>query len=179
VTIALRTQQIIAYESGVANTVDPLAGSYFVERLTRDMEDGAMEYFRKIDDMGGMVEAIIQGFPQREIAEASYQYQKAIEERRKIIVGVNDFVSDSPEEPELLYIDDSAERIQKEKLAVVRRERDQARVERALEALRKAAEGTENTMPRIREAVKAYATLGEICDTLRGVFGEYREPATY
>jgi len=176
VTIALRTQQILGYESGVANTPDPLGGSYFVERLTLDMEQGATDYFRRIDEMGGMIAAIEKGFPQSEIANASYQYQRAVEAKEKLVVGVNAFQSE--DQPiELLQIDQAAEEHQVKKLAALRARRDNGRVRKALDALRRAAEGTENAMPFILDAVRAYATLGEICDALREVFGSYQETA--
>jgi len=176
VTIALRTQQILGYESGVANTPDPLGGSYFVERLTLDMEQGAADYFRRIDQMGGMIAAIEKGFPQSEIANASYDYQRAVEAKEKLVVGVNAFQSE--DQPiELLQIDQAAEEHQVKKLAALRARRDNGRVRKALDALRRAAEGTENTMPLILDAVRAYATLGEICDALREVFGSYQETA--
>ncbi len=172
--LALRTQQVLAYESGVTATADPLAGSYFVERMTLDMERECMEYFRKIDAMGGMIAAIERGFPQREIAQASYQYQRAIESREKIIVGVNAFAGDRSR-PEILAIDQTAGERQIEKLQRLRGRRDAGRVERSLAALETAARGTQNLMPSILESVRAYATVGEICDRLRGVFGTYQE----
>jgi methylmalonyl-CoA mutase N-terminal domain/subunit len=176
VTIALRTQQILGYESGVANTPDPLGGSYFVERLTLDMEQAARDYFRQIDGMGGMIAAIENGFPQSEIANASYQYQRAVETKEKLVVGVNAFQSE--DQPiELLQIDQTAEQHQVKKLAALRARRDNGCVRKALDALRRAAEGTENTMPFILDAVRAYATVGEICDAFRGVFGTYQETA--
>ena len=176
VTIALRTQQILGYESGVANTPDPLGGSYFVERLTLDMEQAAGDYFRRIDEMGGMIAAIEKGFPQSEIANASYRYQREVEAKEKLVVGVNAFQSE--DQPiELLQIDQAAEGHQVQKLAALRARRDDARVRKALDALRRAAEGTDNTMPFILDAVRAYATLGEICDALREVFGSYQETA--
>jgi methylmalonyl-CoA mutase N-terminal domain/subunit len=175
-TLALRTQQIIAYESGVINTVDPLGGSYFVEALTNEVEEGAHEYIRKIDALGGMVAAIERSYPQREIAEASYRYQQAVDRKEKIIVGVNEYVSE--EEPiEVLQIDESVALRQQERLRRVRAERSGEELTRRLDHLRRAAEGTENLMPHIYEAVKAYATLGEICDALRTVFGVYEEVA--
>src|ERR1700693_4427213 len=175
-TVALRTQQIIAHETGVANTVDPLGGSYFVETLTNEVESGAWDYIRRIDAMGGMVAAIEKSYPQREIAEASYRYQMAIDKKEKIIVGVNDYVT--PERPmALLQIDETVAPRQAERLSKLRADRSASEVERRLNALRKAAAGTENTMPYIYEAVKSYATLGEICDTLRDVFGVYEEVA--
>jgi methylmalonyl-CoA mutase N-terminal domain/subunit len=175
--LALRTQQIIAHESGVVNTVDPLAGSYFVEKLTSEMEQGCYEYFEKIDAMGGMIAAIERGFPQKEIHEAAYRYQQAVERREKIIVGVNEYVVEKePVEVPILSIDESVAEIQRERLRRLRARRDNAKVTRALEALKEAARGTENTMPYILECVRAYATLGEICDALKEVFGEYHEP---
>jgi methylmalonyl-CoA mutase, N-terminal domain len=174
-TLALRTQQVIAHESGVANVVDPLGGSYFVERLTRDLESGALDYFAQIDRMGGMVEAIERGFPQQEIAESAYRFQQAVERREKVIVGVNDFVQSDEPPIEILYIDDSAADTQLEKLAKLKRSRDNDAVKRSLDGLRVAARTTENLMPRILEAVRAYATIGEMCDALREVWGEYEE----
>ena len=175
-TIALRTQQIIAHETGVTNTVDPLGGSYFVETLTNEVEHGAWDYIEKIDAMGGMVAAIERGYPQREIAEASYRYQVAVDKKEKIIVGVNDFVSE--EKPlEILQIDETVAHRQAERLRKLRADRSQAEVDRRLSALRHAAKGTENLMPFIFDAVKSYATLGEICDAMRDVFGTYEEVA--
>jgi methylmalonyl-CoA mutase, N-terminal domain len=183
--IALRTQQIIAYESGVAQTIDPLGGSYFVERMTLDMEKGAFDYFDKLDAMGGMVKAIERGYPQKEIAEASYQYQRAVEAREKIIVGANDFVIEE-KTPEILYIDETVARQQSEKLKKLRSRRSNEEVQRRLDALKKAAgqepqvraEGkisVANTMPYIIDAVRAYATVGEICEALKQVYGTYTE----
>jgi methylmalonyl-CoA mutase N-terminal domain/subunit len=174
-TLALRTQQIIAHESGVANVVDPLGGSYFVEKLTQDMEDGAMAYFETIDRLGGMVEAIERGFPQTEIAESSYRFQQAFERKEKVMVGVNAFVQEDEAPLEILYIDESAGEKQLAKLAALRQTRDQASVTRTLAALGAAAGTTENLMPRILDAVRAYATVGEMCDVLRRVWGEYEE----
>jgi len=175
--IALRTQQIIAHESGVTNTIDPLGGSYFIEKLTRDMEEGAMEYFRKIDDFGGMIEAVDAGFPQREIQDASYQYQLAVESKDKIIVGVNDYVMrEEPMDIPLLQIDESVAELQSERLRKLRSERDNARVEETLRNLTEGAKSGENTMYLLLDCARAYATLGEMCDALRPVFGEYREP---
>ena len=176
VTIALRTQQIIAYESGVTNTVDPLAGSYFVERLTKDMEDAAYAYFDKLDAMGGMVNAIERGYPQKEIADASYEYARACEKKDKIIVGVNDFSMEEPKGPETLYIDENIETEQIARVQELRRNRDNDTVQRALDRVRETARGAENMVDPILVAVKAYATLGEICNAMRDVFGEYREP---
>jgi methylmalonyl-CoA mutase N-terminal domain/subunit len=174
-TLALRTQQIIAHETGVTNIVDPLGGSYFVEKLTRDLEEETLAYFDTIDRMGGMVEAIEQGYPQREIAESSYRFQQAVEQRDKVIVGVNDFVSADHQPIQLLYIDDSASVRQLEKLERLRATRDNGRVRQALDALKEGAKGTANTMPLLIEAVRAYATVGEMCDALREVWGEYEE----
>src|SRR5467141_1480537 len=175
-TIALRTQQIIAHETGVTNTVDPLGGSYFVETLTNEIEHGAWEYIERIDAMGGMVAAIERSYPQREIAEASYRYQMAVDKREKIIVGVNDFASE--EKPlDVLQIDETVAHRQAERLKKLRADRSQAEVDRRLNALRAAAKGAENLMPFLYDAVKSYATLGEICDALRDVFGTYEEVA--
>jgi len=174
-TLALRTQQIIASESGVTNVVDPLGGSYFVERLTRDMEQGALAYFDQIDRMGGMVEAIERGFPQKEIAESAYRFQQAVERREKIIVGVNDFVQEDEPPIEILYIDESASEKQLAKLEQLKKTRDSGQVHRTLDALRAAARSTANLMPPILDAVRAYATVGEMCDALREVWGEYEE----
>ena len=174
-TLALRTQQIIACESGVANVVDPLGGSYFVEKLTREMEEGTRAYFETIDKMGGMVEAIERGFPQKEIAESSYRFQQAVERRDKIIVGVNDFVQEGEPPIEILYIDDSAAAKQLAKLDRLKKTRNASQVARSLDALRAAARSTQNLMPRILDAVRAYATVGEMCDALREVWGEYEE----
>jgi methylmalonyl-CoA mutase N-terminal domain/subunit len=175
-TVALRTQQIIAHESGVTNTVDPLGGSYFVETLTNEIERGAWDYIETIDALGGMVPAIERAYPQREIAEASYQYQMAVDRKEKIIVGVNDYVAE--EKPlDILQIDESVAEGQTKRLRKLRAERSNDEVERRLKALRKAAAGSENMMPFIYEAVKAYATLGEVCDAMREVFGIYEEVA--
>jgi methylmalonyl-CoA mutase N-terminal domain/subunit len=175
-TLALRTQQIIAHESGVTNTADPLGGSYFVETLTSEVERAAQDYIEKIDALGGMVAAIERAYPQREIAEASYRYQMAVDRKEKIIVGVNDFVAE--EKPiDTLQIDDSVAHRQADRLKKLRTERSQEETERRLNALRKAAEGKENLMPYLYEAVKAYATVGEVCDALREVFGIYEEVA--
>ena len=174
-TLALRTQQIIAHESGVTNTVDPLGGSYFLERLTLDMERGAREYFDTIDRMGGMVEAIEQGYPQKEIAEASYKFQQSVEKRAKIIVGVNDFVQEDEPPLPILYIDDSTAATQLARLESLRKTRDNDAVQRSLDALRDTARGAGNTMYPLLECVRAYATVGELCDALRDVWGEYEE----
>jgi methylmalonyl-CoA mutase, N-terminal domain len=171
-TVALRTQQIIAHESGVTNTADPLGGSYFVETLTNEIERGAWEYIETIDALGGMVAAIERAYPQREIAEASYRYQVSVDRKEKIIVGVNDYVAE--EKPlDILQIDETVAEGQTQRLRKLRAERSNQEVERRLNALRKAAAGSENMMPFIYEAVKAYATLGEVCDAMREVFGIY------
>jgi methylmalonyl-CoA mutase N-terminal domain/subunit len=180
-TIALRTQQIIAHESGVTNTVDPLAGSYYVEKLTNQMEEGAWEYFRKLDDLGGMIRAIERGFPQREIADAAYAYQQAIEREEKIIVGVNRFTTDEEPPIPLLSINREAEAQQMDRLQRLRRSREKDAVMRSLDALRQGAAGKDPwgkdlLMPRILDAVRAYATLGEIMGVFREVWGEYTEP---
>ena len=176
--IALRTQQIIAEETGVANTVDPLGGSYFIEALTQKMEDGAHAYFDRIDAMGGMVEAVEKGFPQREIQESAYQYQKALERGDQTIVGVNKYaMEDQPQEVPILIIDESVRSHQIERLEQTKARRDSGAVLKALDGLRKVAERGKNTMPMTMEAVRAYATLGEICSALRDVYGVYEEPA--
>jgi methylmalonyl-CoA mutase, N-terminal domain len=174
-TLALRTQQIIAHESGVTDLADPLGGSYFVERLTLDMERGAKEYFATIDRMGGMVEAIEAGYPQREIAEASYKYQQAVECRDKVVVGVNDYVQvDEPPFP-ILYIDESTADKQLARLEDLKRSRDNDAVRRSLDVLRATARGSGNTMYPLLDCARAYATVGEMCDALRTEWGEYVE----
>ena len=175
-TIALRTQQIIAHETGVTNTVDPLGGSYFVETLTNEAEKGAWDYIKKIDALGGMVAAIERGFPQREIAEASYRYQRELDNKEKLMVGVNAFVSE--EKPlEILQIDETVAHRQAERLRKLRAERSSDEVTRRFSALRAATKGKDNLMPFIYDAVNAYATLGEICDAMRDTFGTYEEIA--
>jgi len=174
VMTALRTQQIIAYESGVANTVDPLGGSYLVEYLTNKIEEEASEYIEKIDEMGGAPSAIQKGFYQKEIADSAYRYQREIEDRKRTIVGLNKFVTDAKVPIKILRVDPEAEKRQIERLRKVRAERNGKKVKEALEKLQKAAEGQENLMPYLFETVKAYATNGEISDTLREVFGEYK-----
>jgi methylmalonyl-CoA mutase N-terminal domain/subunit len=184
VRIALRTQQIIAHESGVAAVADPLGGSYFLERMTLDMERGAFACFEKLDRMGGMVKAIEAGYPQKEIAEASYTYQRAVEAREKIIVGVNDYVVDEPPQ-KILYIDEAVRDAQSAKLKALRSRRSNDAVERCLAALRRAlaedprptANGlsSANTMPLLLDCVRAYATVGEICGAMREVLGSYEE----
>ncbi len=175
VTLSLRTQQVLAYESGVADIVDPLGGSYFVEALTNTLEQEAMAYIEKIDGLGGALAAIEQGFIQREIQESSYRYQMDIESQKHIVVGVNKFVSPFPEVTGLLRLDPEVARRQKERLAQVKRDRDSEQVSIALKRLEEAARGTDNTMHAFIECVEAYATIGEICDVLRGVFGEQKE----
>ena len=175
-TLALRTQQIIAHESGVTNTADPLGGSFFVEALTNEVERGAWDYIEKIDALGGMVKAIERAYPQREIADAAYNYQMAVDRKEKIVVGVNGYVAE--EKPlDILQIDETVAARQAVNLRKLRASRSNEAVARSLAALRKAATGTENTMPFIYDAVKSYATVGEICDALRDVFGTYDEVA--
>ena len=176
--IALRTQQIIAEETGVANTVDPLGGSYYVESLTQKMIDGCMDYFEKIDGFGGMVEAVEAGFPQREIQESAYQYQKAVERKEQVIVGVNKYAMDEAgSKYNILQIDENIRHHQLERLAHTKATRDNGAVANSLEKLKQAAKSDENTMPAIIESVAAYATVEEICVALRDVYGIYEEPA--
>ncbi len=176
--IALRTQQIIAEETGVANTVDPLGGSWYVESLTQKMIDGCFEYFDKIDGFGGMVEAIEAGFPQREIQESAYQYQKAVERKEQIIVGVNKYEMDETgAKYNILQIDEGIRDHQLLRMAHVKSVRDKGAVANSLEKVKQAAKTNENTMPAIIEAVAAYATVEEICVALRDVYGIYEEPA--
>ncbi|MFB3854243.1 MAG: methylmalonyl-CoA mutase [Vicinamibacterales bacterium] len=175
VTIALRTQQIVAHESGVTNTIDPLGGSYFVEKLTDEIEAEAAAYIRRIDEMGGVVNAIENGYIQREIEASAYRLGQSYESGERVIVGVNRFRSEKEPHLDLLRIDEAVARQQSEKLAAVKQKRDAARVAEALDAVTEAARGTDNLMPPILAAVRAYATIGEICDALRAVFGEYQE----
>lgn len=177
--IALRTQQIIASESGVVNTVDPLGGSYFVEALTDQTEHAATAYLEKIDALGGVLSCIQNGFFQREIAESAYRYQQEIDEHKRTIVGVNDYQIAEKIQVPTLYVDYEGQRVHLERLNRIRQERDQAQVRSTLDHLRHVCEGIENTMPAILDAVKAYATLGEIMDVFRSVFGEYMEPAVF
>ncbi len=177
VEIALRTQQIIAYETEVVNTVDPLGGSYFVEAMTDRMEAGANDYFRRIEEIGGVLAGIDQGFFQREIAEAAFQYQAELERKEKIMVGVNDFVSDAPADIPILKIDPEVEREQIRRVRELKATRDNERVRATLEALTGAADRGENVMPYVLEAVRAYATVQEISDAMKAVLGTYREPA--
>lgn len=178
VTIALRTQQVIAHESGVTNTIDPLAGSYFIEKLTCEMKSQAEDYIKKIDNMGGMVKAIEMGFPQKEIMNSAYEYQQAVDKKEKIIVGVNAFQMKHEPIP-ILEIDDSVAKQQLERLRKIKKTRNSLEVKKKLQDLKKAAEDELNLMPYIIKCVKSYATLGEIMDSLKEVFGEYREPADY
>jgi len=178
-TIALRTQQIIAEETGVTNTIDPLAGSYFVEALTNKMEEEAMKYIAKIDELGGIIRAIELGYPQQEIANAAYTYQKQLEQKEKVVVGVNKYQMEEKKEIEYLKINPEMERRQIARLQETRRLRNNERMQACLADLRKAAQGTENLMPYILGAVKEYATLQEICDVFREVFGIYRDPGMF
>jgi methylmalonyl-CoA mutase N-terminal domain/subunit len=176
VRVALRTQQIIAHESGATNTIDPLAGSYYVEALTNEMEEKAVEYIQKVDDMGGAIVAIEKGFFQKEIADSSYRYQKEVDEEERTIVGVNDYQIEKEEYPmELLRVDPKVEKEQVANLQKMKETRDRRKVEETLGKLESSVEKDENLMPAIIEAVKAYATLGEICSVLRKVYGEYKE----
>ena len=180
VRIALRTQQIIAHESGVASTIDPLGGSYFVEQLTNEMEETANKYFDQIERIGGVVAGIEKGWFQKEIAESSYRYVKEIERKDRIIVGVNEYLTDEPDTTEILKISEESEKRQLDRLARVKRERNQKRVDDALHALTVACEGTdENLMMRLMDAAAAYATLGEIRQAMVKVYGEYQEPAIF
>ena len=178
-TIALRTQQILADEIGVTNTIDPLAGSYFVESLTKLMEEKAWEYINKIDEMGGMLAAIDKGFPQMEIADAAYHYQRQIDSREKVVVGVNKYIVEEKAPPEILKIDEMVEERQIARLQKVKRERDNRKVTQTLKDLRAASETDRNLMPYVIEAVREYATEQEICDVWRETFGEYRDPGFY
>jgi methylmalonyl-CoA mutase N-terminal domain/subunit len=177
VTIALRTQQVMAHESGITSIVDPLAGSYFVEKLTLETERACYQYFDRIDALGGMVAAIEKGFPQKEIHDAAYAYQQAVERKEAVIVGVNDFVTEEDRPITLLVIDENVARHQRQKLEQLRKQRDNSRVQTTLESLGSAAATDANLMPYILESVRAYATVGEMCNVLRRVFGTYEEPA--
>ena len=179
VRIALRTQQIIAEESGVTNTIDPLGGSYYIEWLTDIMEEETYKYFDRVEKLGGVIPAIEKGFFQREIAEASYKYQKEIDENKRAIIGVNKYKMDEPIEIPILKMDEKGEERQINRLKKLRKDRDKSKFEKNLNRLRKAAEGEENLMPYILDCVHSYATLGETCGVLREVFGEYEEPAIY
>jgi methylmalonyl-CoA mutase N-terminal domain/subunit len=177
VRLALRTQQILAYESGVADTVDPLGGSFAIERLTDDIEGEAEVYIKKIDDLGGSVAAI--GFMQREIQDAAYRYQREVEDKRRVVVGVNDFVTDEAPPANLFQLDAGVGEALRERIARVRKGRDRDRAERALDAVEAAARGRENLMPRLVDAVEASVALGEICGRLRGVFGVHAPSVTF
>ncbi|RME22078.1 MAG: methylmalonyl-CoA mutase, partial [Deltaproteobacteria bacterium] len=177
VTVALRTQQIIAEESGVANTIDPLGGSYFVEWLTDKMEADAMKYIDKIDELGGIIRAIELGYPQREISDAAYTYQRQLEKQEKVVVGVNKYVMKEDMKIPILKIDDEVEKRQVEALREVKRQRDDAEVRRQLKLIEEAARDGGNLMERFVDAVRAYCTIGEIIGVLREVFGEYQDPA--
>jgi methylmalonyl-CoA mutase N-terminal domain/subunit len=172
VRIALRTQQVLAHESGVADTVDPLGGAYSIERLTRDIEEEALAYIAKIDGLGGSVHAI--AFMQREIQEAAYRYQQEVESRARVVVGVNDFVMDESAPGNLFQVDPSLGVALAERLDRLRKTRDAGEAERALEAVDRAARGPVNLLPPILDAVRAHVTLGELCQTLRGVFGVHQ-----
>ena len=178
VQIALRTQQLIAYESGVTDTVDPLAGSYYLEELTREIEKRVMAYIKKIDEMGGAPAAIEKGYIQREIQDSAYQYQREIEKEERVVVGVNRFQAEEEKPTNLLRVDPAVRISQIEKLKKLKSQRDVEAVKRGLSRLKQVAEGSENLMPPIFDAVKAYATLGEICDVLREVYGEYQQVTT-
>ena len=178
-TIALRTQQVIAEESGVANIIDPLGGSYLVESLTNQMEEEAFEIIQKIDDMGGMLAAIEKNYPQQEIADAAYHYQRQIDENEKTVVGVNKYITDEEIPIEILEIDEELERLQIEKTNRIKSERDNKKVKECFEVLGEACEGNKNVMEPLIESVKSYATLQEVCDVYRQVFGEYRDPGIY
>ena len=175
VRTALRTQQIVAYESGAADTIDPLAGSFYVELLTSQIEEQAMDLIRRIDDLGGSPSAIDKGFMQQEIMDAAYEYQKQIENGKEIVVGVNKFQVEEPAPKGLLRVDMSVGELQKNKISALKEERDSQKVSETLEALRKACQGDDNLMPYIIDAVKAYATLGEISQVMRDIFGEYKQ----
>jgi methylmalonyl-CoA mutase N-terminal domain/subunit len=180
VQIALRAQQIIAYESGVPNTIDPLAGSYYIEWLTNKMEEEAEKYFKEIEKRGGVLKCIEVGYFQREIANAAYKYQREIEKKERIVVGLNDFIVPGEKiEIPLVKIDEKVEKEQVENLKKVRQKRDNDKVKKRLEELKRAAKGTDNTMPKILDCVRCYATEGEIIDVLREVFGEYQEPPMF
>jgi methylmalonyl-CoA mutase N-terminal domain/subunit len=178
-TIALRTQQIIAEESGVTNTIDPLGGSYCLEALTNQLEEEAFEIIKKIDDMGGMLAAIEKNYPQQEIADSAYHYQRQVDEKQKTVVGVNKYITDEKLKVDLLEIDEELERLQIEKINRIKNERDNSKVKECLERVGEAGSGNQNVMEPLIDAVRTYATLQEICDVFRGVFGEYRDPGIY
>lgn len=179
VRIALRTQQIIAHESGITNIIDPFGGSYFVERLTNEMEEEALAYIKKIDDMGGMIHAIELGFPQREIADSAYRYQRQVENKEKIVVGMNEFVIDEPHKIELLKIPEEIHNKQIERLEKEKKKRDGKKVCETLDCLRVACEKSQNIMPKLLDCAKTYATENEMMSVMKGVFGEYRDPAIW
>ncbi|TDI42698.1 MAG: methylmalonyl-CoA mutase [Acidobacteria bacterium] len=179
VRVALRTQQIIAEETGVTNTVDPLGGSYFIESLTDRVEEGAMAYIRQIDEMGGIINAIEANYPQKEIADASFHYQQQIDAKEKVMIGINRHTGGDDTRPEVLTIGPEAEEDQLQRLRETRRNRDQAALDRALASLKTAARGEDNTMPHIMDAVRAYGTVGEISDALKEIFGSYQETSVF
>ncbi|OPX17476.1 methylmalonyl-CoA mutase [candidate division WOR-3 bacterium 4484_100] len=179
VKIALRTQQLIAYETGVASTIDPLGGSYYIESLTNELEKGAYEYFNKIEKLGGVLRAIEKGFFQREISRSAYEYQRSLEKKERFHVGINIFQEDKPADIEILKIPPEVERNQKKALKKVKQERNNRKVKESLRLLRKAARDGENLMPRILDCVRVYATIGEICNTMKEEFGEYHEPIIF
>jgi methylmalonyl-CoA mutase N-terminal domain/subunit len=179
VRIALRTQQILAYESGAPNTIDPLAGSYFIEDMTQKIEEQAQDYLTKIDSMGGVLKAIETGYIQREIQESSYRYQKDVESKERTVVGLNDFVIDEPVTIDILKVDPEVEKRQIERLTQTRKSRNSGEVKKALDALESAAHKDQNLIPPIIEATRQYASIGEICDVLREVFGEYKAPVVF
>ena len=178
VRVALRTQQIVAYESGLADVVDPLGGSYYVEALTNQIESEALDYIKKIDDLGGAVVAIEKAYVQKEIQDSAYKWQMEVERKERVIVGVNKFQIEEKPVEGLLKIDESVGKLQKDKLAKLRATRDNAAVTAKLAALEAACKGEDNLMPLILDAVKAYATLGEVCGVMRKVFGEYQPGST-
>ena len=179
VTIALRTQQIVAHESGVANTIDPLGGSYYLEWLTNRLEQEALDYIRRIDEMGGMVRGVEKGYPQREIARSAYEFERKLNQRDRIMVGMNEFQQDEPDRIPTLKIDEAVQKLQIEALGQVKAGRSKTEVEASLGAVREAARGSDNLMPPIIRAARAYATEQEICDVLREVFGTYTDPAEF
>ena len=179
VRMALRTQQVIAYESGITDTIDPVAGSYYVEALTNEIEQRAMEYIEKIDNMGGAVVATEKGYMQREIVESAYKYQREVETKERVIVGVNDFTVEEEVPIQILRVDPEVEKKQVERLGILKNNRDNQKVKAVLNELRNAAEKDENLVPQILNAVKTYATLGEICDALREIYGEYKAPSIF
>ena len=178
--VAMMTQQIIAYESGVTNTVDPVGGSYYIETLTSQIEKKALEYIKVIDEMGGSVKAIENGYFKREIAQSAYRRQMEIERKERIVVGLNEYLIEGEEETiEVFKVNPEAERVQVEKLSKLRRERDNERVKYHLGKLREVAKGSDNLYPAVLEAVESYATVGEICNVLREVFGQYQDETSY